>query len=117
MDYTPINYRYESGEVQGDYAMIDIGPYDFWAIEYGYTFDEKNLPEILKRCSEPELAVRDRRRYNWTRSVGPSIRFFKRSARLCQRADEARASFIAIASWKSLSKTAIAGPRLVVVTS
>jgi hypothetical protein len=36
MDYTPINYRYESGEVQGDYAMIDIGPYDFWAIEYGY---------------------------------------------------------------------------------
>ncbi len=55
MDYTPINYRFESGEVQGDYAMIDIGPYDFWAIEYGYTFDEKALPEILKRCSEPEL--------------------------------------------------------------
>ena len=25
------------------------------AIEYGYTFDEKDLPEILKRCSEPEL--------------------------------------------------------------
>ncbi len=55
MDYAPINYRYESGEVQGDYAMIDIGPYDFWAIEYGYTFDDKTLPEILKRCSEPEL--------------------------------------------------------------
>ncbi len=55
MDYLPINYRFESGEVQGDYAMIDIGPYDFWAIEYGYTFDDKKLPEILKRCSEPEL--------------------------------------------------------------
>lgn len=55
MDYTPINYRLEAGEIQGDYAMIDIGPYDFWAIEYGYTFDEKSLPEILKRCSEPEL--------------------------------------------------------------
>jgi hypothetical protein len=55
MDYAPINYRFESGEVQGDYAMIDIGPYDFWAIEYGYTFDDKKLPEILKRCSEPEL--------------------------------------------------------------
>lgn len=55
MDYTPINYRLESGEVQGDYAMIDIGPYDFWAIEYGYTFEDKKLPEILKRCSEPEL--------------------------------------------------------------
>lgn len=55
MDYTPINYRLEAGSVQGDYAMIDIGPYDFWAIEYGYTFDDKKLPEILKRCSEPEL--------------------------------------------------------------
>jgi len=55
MDYTPINYRYEAGEVQGDYGMTDIGPYDYWAIEYGYTFDDKKLPEILKRCSEPEL--------------------------------------------------------------
>ncbi|WP_040763745.1 zinc-dependent metalloprotease [Novipirellula maiorica] len=55
MDYSPINYRYEAGETQGDYAMIDIGPYDYWAIEYGYTPDEKKLPEILKRCSEPEL--------------------------------------------------------------
>ena len=55
MDYIPINFRLESGEIQGDYAMVDIGPYDFWAIEYGYTFDSKKLPEILKRCSEPEL--------------------------------------------------------------
>jgi len=55
MDYSPINYRFESGEVQGDYGMIDIGPYDFWAIEYGYTFDDKKLDDILKRCSEPEL--------------------------------------------------------------
>jgi len=55
MDYIPINYRFESGDIQGDYTMIDIGPYDYWAIEYGYTFDDKKLPEILKRCSEPEL--------------------------------------------------------------
>jgi len=55
MDYTPINYRLEAGEVQGDYAMIDIGPYDYWAIEYGYTTDDKKLADILKRCSEPEL--------------------------------------------------------------
>lgn len=55
MDYSPINYRFDSGEVQGDYAMIDIGPYDFWAIEYGYTFEDKKLADILKRCSEPEL--------------------------------------------------------------
>ena len=55
MDYAPINYRHEAGDLQGDYAMIDIGPYDYWAIEYGYTFDSKKLPEILKRCNEPEL--------------------------------------------------------------
>ncbi|MDA7878022.1 zinc-dependent metalloprotease [bacterium] len=55
MDYTPINYRLESGEVQGDYGMIDIGPYDYWAIEYGYTSDDKKLADILKRCNEPEL--------------------------------------------------------------
>jgi hypothetical protein len=55
MDYTPINYRYEAGELQGEYGMTGIGPYDYWAIEYGYTFDDKALPEILKRCNEPEL--------------------------------------------------------------
>jgi hypothetical protein len=36
--------------------MIGIGPYDMWAIEYGYTFKEKALPKILSRVAEPELA-------------------------------------------------------------
>ena len=56
MDYNPVNINMETGEVQGDYTMIDIGPYDMWAIEYGYTFDEKGLEKILDRVSEPELA-------------------------------------------------------------
>lgn len=34
--------------------MVGIGPYDYWAIEYGYTFD-KDLQPILSRASEPEL--------------------------------------------------------------
>jgi hypothetical protein len=55
MDYIPVNFRFESGTVQGDYSMIGIGPYDMWAIEYGYTPDDKKLPEILKRVAEPEL--------------------------------------------------------------
>ncbi len=54
MDYLPLNVNFESGEVQGDYAMIGIGPYDYWAIEYGYTFD-KNLKPILARVADPEL--------------------------------------------------------------
>lgn len=55
MDYNPTNFFVNEGEVQGDYAMIGVGPYDMWAIEYGYTLDEKKLPKILKRVAEPEL--------------------------------------------------------------
>lgn len=55
MDYIPTNFRYTTGEVQGDWGMIGIGPYDYWAIEYGYSTDKK-LEEILKRVAEPELA-------------------------------------------------------------
>jgi hypothetical protein len=53
MDYIPVNINMEDGEVQGDYTMIGVGPYDMWAIEYGYTFDDP--AKVLKRCSEPEL--------------------------------------------------------------
>jgi hypothetical protein len=34
--------------------MIGVGPYDHWAIEYGYTFDDPK--KLLARVSEPELA-------------------------------------------------------------
>ncbi|MCA9106237.1 MAG: zinc-dependent metalloprotease [Planctomycetales bacterium] len=54
MDYIPINYRLESGELQGDFGMVGLGPYDYWAIEYGYTFDN-DLSKILSRVAEPEL--------------------------------------------------------------
>lgn len=54
MDYTPININMESGEVQGDYSMNGIGPYDEWAIEYGYT-TAKDLKPILARVAEPAL--------------------------------------------------------------
>ena len=56
MDYNPTNFFVEEGETQGDWAMIGVGPYDMWAIEYGYTMDEKKLPKILKRVSDPQLA-------------------------------------------------------------
>lgn len=54
MDYLPLNLRLKEGELQGDYGMLTLGPYDIWAIEYGYTF-EKDLDKIVARCSEPEL--------------------------------------------------------------
>jgi hypothetical protein len=52
MDYTPVNINRESGPLQGDYAMIDIGPYDLWVIEYGYGGDPK---KALARVADPEL--------------------------------------------------------------
>ncbi|MFK7766961.1 MAG: zinc-dependent metalloprotease [Mariniblastus sp.] len=56
MDYVPTNFKVDNGDIQGDYAMIGVGPYDMWAIEYGYTFEDKSLPKILSRVAEPELA-------------------------------------------------------------
>lgn len=53
MDYIPVNINMGDGEVQGDYFMNGVGPYDLWAIEYGYTMDDPT--KILKRVSEPEL--------------------------------------------------------------
>lgn len=58
MDYLPINiYRIHAEDPQGDYAMIGIGPYDYWAIEYGYSLSDKpeDLKKIASRAAEPEL--------------------------------------------------------------
>lgn len=58
MDYLPINInRLNPDEPQGDYAMIDVGPYDQWAIEYGYSLSDKpdDLKQITARAAEPEL--------------------------------------------------------------
>ena len=54
MDYLPVNVNMGEGEVQGDFSMHGVGPYDMWAIEYGYTFDDPK--KVLERVSEPELA-------------------------------------------------------------
>src|SRR5690606_26438588 len=54
MDYNPLNINFGDGPVQGDYSMVTIGPYDYWAIEYGYSF-ERDLKPILARVSEKEL--------------------------------------------------------------
>ncbi|MGI9455605.1 MAG: zinc-dependent metalloprotease, partial [Aeoliella sp.] len=63
MDYNPVNIV-PKGEIQGDYYSNTIGPYDHWAIAYGYTpvdgsTPEKELPNLAKiaaRSGERELA-------------------------------------------------------------
>ncbi|WP_413166408.1 zinc-dependent metalloprotease [Capilliphycus salinus ALCB114379] len=63
MDYVPVNLA-PKGEPQGDYFPIIIGPYDRWAIEYGYTpttantlyAEEQFLKDIAQKSGEPELS-------------------------------------------------------------
>ena len=55
MDYIPINIVAGKQIPQGDYGMSAVGPYDEWAIEYGYTFN-KDLQPVLARVADPLLA-------------------------------------------------------------
>jgi hypothetical protein len=61
MDYNPANIA-PKGVKQGDYFSSTIGPYDYWAIEYGYKplggSTESELDELKKiasRSAEPGL--------------------------------------------------------------
>lgn len=62
MDYPSINYA-PVGKEQGDFYTEKPGPYDDWAIEYGYspaladeTAEQQRLEKILSRSGEPQLA-------------------------------------------------------------
>ncbi|MBW4444312.1 MAG: zinc-dependent metalloprotease [Plectolyngbya sp. WJT66-NPBG17] len=63
MDYAPVNLA-PQGTKQGDYFTHVIGPYDEWAIEYGYTSIDARIPQaekreldkIAQRAPTPELA-------------------------------------------------------------
>lgn len=60
MEYLPWNIALK-GEKQGEYQMSTIGPYDYWAIEYGYEpIDPKHesaeLDKIADKSSDAQLA-------------------------------------------------------------
>src|SRR5262249_39139814 len=59
MDYNPVNLA-PKGVKQGDYFTTTIGPYDYWAIEYGYKpmsgpDEATELKKIAGRGAEPGL--------------------------------------------------------------
>lgn len=54
MEYAAVNINWELGDVQGPYATDRVGPYDRWAIAFGYG-DPKQRDEILARVAEPDL--------------------------------------------------------------
>jgi uncharacterized protein DUF4953/uncharacterized protein DUF5117 len=60
MEYNAINIALP-GERQGEFGMATLGPYDYWAIEYGYrqldpVTEEQDLKAIAARSNEPSLA-------------------------------------------------------------
>lgn len=62
MDYSPTNIQ-PKGQPQGDYYITSIGPYDMWAIQYGYSVfpggtqgEVGELKKIAARSGEPALA-------------------------------------------------------------
>ncbi len=62
MDYPAINFA-PSNKIQGQYVTTTPGPYDLWAIDFGYSIsaenapDEKNrLQKLLSKSNQPELA-------------------------------------------------------------
>ncbi|RBP45261.1 uncharacterized protein DUF5117 [Roseimicrobium gellanilyticum] len=62
MDYMPMNLGPDKAH-QGQYYITDPGPYDHWAIEYGYSVaapdaegEKQRLAAIAGRSHEPQLA-------------------------------------------------------------
>ena len=53
MDYNATNYHYDQGEAQGAFFMPTLGPYDEWAIRYGYAADNE-VGEILAEATAAE---------------------------------------------------------------
>jgi hypothetical protein len=53
MDYLPVNVAFGDEVVQGPWTTTTLGPYDTWAIAYGYTPGKTDA--VLARCGEPEL--------------------------------------------------------------
>jgi hypothetical protein len=59
MDYPAVNIAADRSK-QGDFYTTKAGPYDLWAIEYGYTQfapgeEEEGLNTIISRSSDPKL--------------------------------------------------------------
>src|SRR5262245_47956644 len=61
MDYNPVNLA-PKGTKQGDYFSTTIGPYDYWAIEYGYKpipgatdSEVEELKKIAAKSAQPGL--------------------------------------------------------------
>lgn len=83
MDYVPVNLA-PPGVEQGDYFPFVVGPYDEWAIEYGYkpssatTYigEKQFLEEIAQRAKQPELSYGTDDDWFWIFTLDPAVNMF-----------------------------------------
>ena len=85
MDYVAVNLA-PPGVEQGDYFPTTVGPYDEWAIEYGYkpikainsSGELRELREIARRAGEPELSFATDE--DWFAGLDPAANLFDLSS-------------------------------------
>jgi len=54
MEYCAVNINTDDDLEQGNYALVGVGPYDKWAIAFGYG-PEDQRDAVLARAAEPDL--------------------------------------------------------------
>jgi hypothetical protein len=84
MNYTPVNLS-PPGKPQGDYFQMRLGPYDYWAIQYGYqqfpgvtkpSDEAVRLKRIAEESTRPEYAYATDEDANGARAVDPGVAQF-----------------------------------------
>ncbi len=107
MDYVPVNLA-PQGKPQGDYFPVIIGPYDEWAIEYGYKpvignslyAEGQALQDIAGRAAgKPELAFATDEDF-WGVFLDPAANVFDLSNNMLQYSQWQMDNSVAM--WKRL---------------
>lgn len=99
MDYNPLNIA-PDGRSQGNWQMTTIGPYDYWAIEYGYTTTGAKSPDkevdalraIAARSAEPghdyatdeDIPIGDPLTNRWDSGSDPMV-YARERIELCRK--------------------------------
>ena len=88
MGYTPVNIS-PPGTPQGDYFQLKLGPYDYWAIRYGYASpggahasvaDRAFLHAIASESTQPQFAYATDEDANGPLAIDPRIATFHLSS-------------------------------------
>jgi len=85
MEYAPVNL-WPKGTPQGDYAQLVLGPYDYHAIDYGYSYISAGTPQqelptlrrIASQWAEPDLAFASDEDVSWPdgHAIDPRVQQF-----------------------------------------